>query len=122
MIRSIDSVSLPEPLGEGIQLNQKEVFMTDQIQSSEEAGVTKISPVERVEAVEGSEVSQEQKKNSLKGMLMMALCCGAPFLLVLTIPLFGFSLAGVAGTVLPYIALLACPLGMYFMMRMMNKK
>ena len=96
--------------------------MTDQIQSSEEAGMTEISPVERVEAVEGSEVSQEQKKNSLKGMLMMALCCGAPLLLILAIPLFGFSLAGVAGTVLPYIALLACPLGMYFMMRMMNKK
>jgi len=122
MIRSIDSVSLPEPLGGGIQLNQKEVFMTEQIQSSEEAGVTEISPVERVEAVEGSEVSQEQKKNSLKGMLMMALCCGAPLVLISAIPLFGFSLAGVAGTVLPYIALLACPLGMYFMMRMMNKK
>jgi len=122
MIRSIDSVSLPEPLGGGIQLYQKEVFMTEQIQSSEEARVTEISPVERVEAVEGSEVSQDQKKNSLKGMLMMALCCGAPLLLILAIPLFGFSLAGVAGTVLPYIVLLVCPLGMYFMMRMMNKK
>ena len=66
--------------------------MTEQIQSSEEAGVTEISPVKRVEAVEGSEVSQEPKKNSLKGMLMMALCCGAPLLLILAIPLFGLSL------------------------------
>ncbi len=53
MIRSIDTVSLPEPLGGDIQLNQNEVFMTDQIQSREEAGVTEISSVERVEAVEG---------------------------------------------------------------------
>jgi len=109
-------------LGGGIQLYQKEVFMIEQVQSSEEARVTEISPVERVEAVEGSEVSQDQKKNSLKGTLMMALWCGAPLLLILAIPLFGFSLAGVAGTVLPYLALLVCPLGMYFMMRMMNKK
>ncbi len=122
MIRSIDSVSLPEPLGEGIQLNQKEVVMTDQIQSSEEAGVTEISPVERVEAVEGLVVSQEQKKWTLKGMLMMALCCGTPLLLVAAVTFFGISLGAMASGALSLAAILACPVGMYLMMRMMNKK
>ncbi len=122
MIRSIDSVSLPEPLGGGIQLYQKEVFMTEQIQSSEEARVTEISPVERVEAVEGSEVSQDQKKNSLKGMLMMALCCGTPLLLVAAVTFFGISLGAMASGALSLAAILACPVGMYLMMRMMNKK
>ncbi len=121
MIRSIDSVSLSEPLGGGIQLNQKEVFMTEQIQSSEEARVTEISPVERVEAIERSEVSQEQKKWTLKGMLMMALCCGGPLLLVAAITLFGVSLGAMVGGALSLAAILACPVGMYLMMRMMMK-
>ncbi len=121
MIRSIDSVSLPEPLGGGIQLYPKEVFMTEQIQSSEEARVTEISPVERVEAVEGSEVSQDQKKNSLKGMLMMALCCGTPLLLVAAVTLFGISLGAMASGALSLAAILACPVGMYLMIRMVNK-
>jgi len=55
-------------------------------------------------------------------MLPMGICCTAPFLLALAIPLFGFSLVGVAGVLIPVVAILACPLSMYFMMRAMNKK
>jgi hypothetical protein len=51
-----------------------------------------------------------------------AACWGAPVLLLLAIPLLwtgGWAAAG--GSVLSAVALLACPLGMYFMMRgMMN--
>ncbi len=65
---------------------------------------------------------QIEKKTSLKGMLPMGICCTAPFLLALAIPLFGFSLVGVAGVLIPVVAILACPLSMYFMMRVMNKK
>ena len=65
---------------------------------------------------------QIEKKTSLKGMLRMGICCTAPFLLILAIPLFGISLPGVAGGVLPLIAIFACPLGMYLMMRRMKKK
>ncbi len=96
--------------------------MSDQIQSSEEARVTENSPVERVEAVEGSEVSQDQKKNPLKGMPMMVLCCGAPLLLVAAITLFGVSLGAMASGALSLAVILACPVGMYLMIRMMNKK
>jgi len=104
-----------------MQLNQKEGFMEDQIQSREEAGATEISSVERVEAVEGLVVSQEQKKWTLKGMLMMALCCGAPLLLVAAVTLFGISLGAMASGALSLAVILACPVGMYLMMRMMNK-
>ncbi len=96
--------------------------MTDQIQSSEETGATKVSSMERVGEVEGLAVSQEQKKWTLKGMLMMALCCGAPLLLVAAVTLFGISLGAMASGALSLAAILACPVGMYLMMRMMNKK
>lgn len=49
-------------------------------------------------------------------------CWGAPLLLLLAIPLFwsgGWGAAG--GTLLTAIAFLACPLGMFFMMRAMTK-
>jgi hypothetical protein len=96
--------------------------MSDQIQSREEAGATEISSVEGVRGKEGPEGGQEQKKWTLKGILMMALCCVAPLLLILAISLSGISLVGATGTLLPFIVLLACPVGMYFMIRMMNKK
>lgn len=58
----------------------------------------------------------------LKGMFLKALCCGAPFLLVLAIPLFGISLSGVLWPLFTLIAILGCPLGTYLMMRTMLKK
>ena len=65
---------------------------------------------------------QIHRKSWFKGMLPMGICCMAPFLLALAIPLFGFSLVGVAGVLIPVVAILACPLSMYFIMRAMNKK
>ncbi|MFQ5684139.1 MAG: hypothetical protein ACE5HC_12800 [Candidatus Binatia bacterium] len=96
--------------------------MSDQIQLQERTESPQISSVGGGGAIEGPEGSQTQKKWTLKGMLMMAACCGAPLLLLLAIPLFGFSLAGVGGALLPFIVLLACPVGMYLMMRMMSKR
>jgi hypothetical protein len=64
-----------------------------------------------------------QKKGSLKGPLGMAICCGAPLLLVAAISFFGLSLGAIASGALSLAAVLACPLGMWIMMRMMmNKK
>jgi hypothetical protein len=63
---------------------------------------------------------QIHRKSWLKGMLPMGICCTAPFILALAIPLFGFSLVGVVGVLIPLVAILACPLGMYFMMRNMK--
>ncbi len=54
------------------------------------------------------------------GLLKRAACWGAPLLLLLAIPLVwsgGWAAAG--GSLLSVLALLACPLGMYFMMRSM---
>jgi hypothetical protein len=53
--------------------------------------------------------------------LKRAACWGAPLLLMLAISLFwsgGWAAAG--GSLLGVVALLACPLGMYFMMRRMT--
>ena len=53
--------------------------------------------------------------------LKRAACWGAPVLLLLAIPLLwsgGWAAAG--GSLLSVLALLACPLGMYFMMRSMT--
>ena len=49
-------------------------------------------------------------------------CWGAPLLLLLAMPLFwsGSSLGAAGGSLLSVLAVLACPLGMYFMMRAMG--
>jgi hypothetical protein len=56
-----------------------------------------------------------------RSRLKRAACWGAPLLLLLAIPLFwagGWAAAG--GPLLSLLALLACPLGMYVMMRSMS--
>lgn len=61
-----------------------------------------------------------QGKGWLKGPLGMAICCGAPLLLVAAISFFGLSLGAIASGALSLAALLACPVGMYLMMRMVR--
>lgn len=60
-------------------------------------------------------------KKGLKGMLMMAACCGAPLLLLLALPLMGSALGGLGASALNTLALLACPIGMVLMMWMMMR-
>ncbi len=57
-----------------------------------------------------------------KDYLKRGACSGAPLLLVLAIPLFWSGNAGAAtgGSIISVLALLACPLGMFFMMRAMG--
>ena len=57
-----------------------------------------------------------------KDYLKRGACWGAPLLLLLAIPLFwsGSAAAATGGSILSVLALLACPLGMYFMMRAMG--
>ena len=74
-----------------------------------------------VKSEDGSAACPMQGKGWLKGPLGMAICCGAPLLLVAAISLFGLSLGAVASGSLSLVALLACPLGMYLMMRKMMK-
>lgn len=56
-----------------------------------------------------------------KHLLKMAACCGAPILALVVLAGGGGALLGAAGAVLPVLLLLACPLGMFFMLRAMSK-
>jgi hypothetical protein len=116
-----------------MQLNQRkkkeEDYMADNFNSQESAGSSAVSspavaPTEQAGAVKEVNVPQGEKKGTLKGMLMMAICCAAPLLLLAAIPFLGAafgSLAAVGSGLLSIVALLACPVGMFLMMRMMMK-
>lgn len=63
-----------------------------------------------------------QKKGGISGFLKMAACCGGMLLLLPALGLVSAGgLAAVAGSALSVAAVLACPIGMYFMMRGMMK-
>ncbi len=75
----------------------------------------------RVKTEDGSAACSMQGKGWLKGTLGMAICCGTPLLLIAAISFFGLSLGAIASGALSLVALLACPVGMFLMMRMMMK-
>lgn len=61
------------------------------------------------------------KPRDWKHYLKMGACCGAPLLALIILAGGGGAVLGAAGALLPFLLLLACPLGMYFMMRSMSK-
>ncbi len=75
-----------------------------------------------VKSENGSAACPIQGKGWLKGPLGMAICCGAPLLLIAAISFFGLTLGAIASGALSLAAVLACPVGMYLMMRTMTKK
>ncbi|MGH7419574.1 MAG: DUF2933 domain-containing protein [Candidatus Rokuibacteriota bacterium] len=50
----------------------------------------------------------------------MGACCGLPLLALVFLAGGGGALLGAGAAVLPLLAVLACPLGMFFMMRAMQ--
>ena len=85
----------------------------------------KSSAISANEAVGKPGAPQALKKRTVKGMLLMAVCCAAPLLLLAAIPFLAVtsnSFAGMGSGLLSIVALLACPVGMYLMMRMMTDK
>jgi hypothetical protein len=56
----------------------------------------------------------------LKRALKMGACCGLPLLALVFLAGGGGALLGAGAAILPTLALLACPLGMFFMMRAMQ--
>jgi len=74
-----------------------------------------------VKAEDGPAACPMQGKGWFKGALGMAICCAAPLLLFAAIAFFGLSLGAIASGALSVVALLACPVGMFLMMRMMMK-
>lgn len=96
--------------------------MSDQAQSEVNEKLRQVSS-DQTTTAGGPEAAQ--KKSPFKGMLMMALCCAAPLLLLAAIPLLGLTLgsfAAMGSGLLSVVALLACPVGMFLMMRMMGKE
>lgn len=61
------------------------------------------------------------KPGQWKTAFKMAACCGIPMLALVVLAGGGGALLGAAGAVLPLLLILACPLGMFFMMRAMMK-
>jgi hypothetical protein len=61
------------------------------------------------------------KQQGWKRYLKMGACCGAPLLALVFLAGGGGAVLGAAGALLPFLALLACPIGMFFMMRGMSK-
>jgi len=88
------------------------------------AGVrtARIQAAARVETASTSCGFSSSTPRTWKDYLKRAACWGAPVLLLLAIPLFwsGSAAAVTGGWILSALAFLACPLGMYFMMRAMG--
>ena len=95
--------------------------MSDQIEVRGQTKNLQMSSRERV-AMEAPDTARTQSKRTLKAMLMMAICCATPLLLLSAIPFLGLTLgsfAAVGSSLLSIVAWVACPVGMYLMMRMM---
>ncbi|OGK82503.1 MAG: hypothetical protein A2X53_11895 [Candidatus Rokubacteria bacterium GWA2_70_23] len=73
--------------------------------------------VQRTDGTAPEQPTGAAKPWDWKMALKMAACCGAPLLALVVLAGGGGALLGAAGALLPLLALLACPLGMYFMMR-----
>lgn len=79
-------------------------------------------------AVQEPDVRQPEKpiargpvQQGWRRYVKLGACCGAPLLALVILAGGGGALLGSAGALLPYLAALACPLGMYFLMRGMSK-
>ncbi len=95
--------------------------MSDQILAAEQKIPAQNPTSVAAKTDNGSATCPMRGKGWFKGMLGMAICCAAPLLLVAGVAFFGLSLGAIASGALSFVALLACPVGMYLMMRMMMK-
>jgi len=114
---------------EGAPERFSEVFCSDAHAEEFVKGV-RAARAQAAAAVQAREARPEQDPDSVaaspgqpnwKHLLKMAACCGAPLLALVILAGGGGALLGAAGAVLPWLAFLACPLGMFFMMRAMMK-
>jgi hypothetical protein len=100
---------------------QKEKLMSDQILAEQQKIPAANSTAPAVKTENGSASCAVPGKGWIKGTLGMAICCGTPLLLLAAIAFFGLSLRAIASGALSLMAVLACPVGMFLMMRMMMK-
>lgn len=95
--------------------------MSDQIGLEEKVLNQSNASSSAVESENDPGACKMQGKRWLRGSLAMILCCSAPFLALSAIALFGISQGALVSGFLSIAAVLACPVGMYLMMRMMMK-
>lgn len=100
---------------------QKEDFVSDSLLPEKGKSGAESSAGAVVKTTEGPAACPMPGKGWLKGVLGMAICCAAPLLLFAAIAFFGLSLGALASGARSLLALLACPIGMFLMMRMMMK-
>jgi hypothetical protein len=87
------------------------------VESAARAGqTTDVAPARDAAPGRGQASSDWDLKRALK----MGACCGLPLLALVFLAGGGGALLGAGAAVLPILALLACPLGMFFMMRAMQ--
>ena len=101
--------------------DQKGALLSDKLLREKEKAGAESSAGTVVQTAEASAACPIQGKGWLKGALGMAVCCAAPLLLFAAIAFFGLSLGAIASGALGLLAILACPVGMFLMMRMMMK-
>ena len=84
--------------------------------------VARIRAAARTENAPSSCAMPPAAQRTWKDYVKRGACLGAPLLLLLAVPLFwtGNGAAATGGSILSVLAFLACPLGMYFMMRGMS--
>jgi hypothetical protein len=92
--------------------------MSDHIMAEEQKLVAESSTAAAMKPENESAACPMQAKGRIKGILGIAICCAAPLLLVAAIAFFGLSLGAIGSGALSVVALLACPVGMFLMMRM----
>jgi Protein of unknown function (DUF2933) len=96
--------------------------MSDEIITKTDAIVMETLSSMQAEPKKTESACQMHHKGSVRGGVVMAVCCAAPLLILGAVALFGLSLGALASGLFTTAALLACPVGMFLMMRMMNKK
>jgi hypothetical protein len=99
---------------------QTGVFMSDRVLTEGKKAQAE-NPTAIKKAETGADPCPIQSRGWLKGPLGMAICCGAPLLLIAAVSFFGLSLGAIASGALSLVALLACPVGMFLMMRAIRK-
>jgi hypothetical protein len=100
---------------------QRQDYVSDKPLSDQERPGIEVPAGAVVKHAEESVTCTIQGNGWLKGALGMAVCCTAPLLLFAAIAFFGLSLGALASGALSLVALVACPVGMFLMMRMMMK-
>lgn len=89
------------------------------VEEARAARIERAASVDRTSDA-ASPAGPPSRRWDLKRALKMGACCGLPLLVLVLLAGGGGALLGAGAAVLPLLAVLACPLGMFFMMRAMH--